>query len=42
MLNKEGILFTAVIVFFAILFAIQLITIGFLIKDNKKGMIIKK
>ncbi|KGL59215.1 hypothetical protein SAMN04487762_2789 [Polaribacter sp. Hel1_33_78] len=36
MLNKEGILFTTVIVFFAILYLVQLITIGFFITQSQK------
>lgn len=36
MLNKEGILFTTVIVCFAILYLVQLVTIGFLITDSEK------
>lgn len=46
MLNREGILFTSVIVFFGVLFLIQLFFIGFLIldskRDKKKDLIISR
>jgi hypothetical protein len=36
MVNKEGILLTSVIVFFSILYVVQLIAIGHFVFGNKK------
>jgi hypothetical protein len=37
MLNKEGILFISVMIFFTILLISQLIAIGYLVLDSKKA-----
>jgi hypothetical protein len=39
MLNKESFLFIAVMVFFIILFATQLIAIGYLISNTKNNKV---